>query len=299
MDVYTDWCGWCKYMDKTTFANPQIAKYINTNYYPVKFNAEGADTVVYKGIQYTNERLGKIDEYGNTIKKANHSFTYKVLKVGSYPTLVFFDDSLNLITPLPGYQSEFDIQPVIIYFYENLYKYINLQDFINDFKTTYIDSLKPKSHGIEWLNINDAVKKMNNNPKNMLIFFTSDWCATCNIMTEVTFNNPTIADYINKNYYPVKFNATSTDTVFYFEHTFTNPQREHPFHQFAVELLNRNMRFPNFIFMAPDKTLITAVPSYFNDTGLEPVLHYFGEGFYKKEDWDAYRSKFISLMPKQ
>ena len=28
IDVYTDWCGWCKVMDKNTFSQPVIAKYI-------------------------------------------------------------------------------------------------------------------------------------------------------------------------------------------------------------------------------------------------------------------------------
>ena len=33
VEVYTDWCGWCKKMDKTTFQHPEIIKYINQNYY--------------------------------------------------------------------------------------------------------------------------------------------------------------------------------------------------------------------------------------------------------------------------
>ncbi len=32
IDVYTDWCGWCKRMDKVTFSNPVIAKYLNKYY---------------------------------------------------------------------------------------------------------------------------------------------------------------------------------------------------------------------------------------------------------------------------
>ena len=29
VDVYTQWCGWCKKMDKETFSNPEIIKYLN------------------------------------------------------------------------------------------------------------------------------------------------------------------------------------------------------------------------------------------------------------------------------
>src|SRR5687767_14240687 len=52
LDFYTDWCGWCKKMMQTTYANPGLAQYINTNFYAVKFNAESKDTIEYLGQKY-------------------------------------------------------------------------------------------------------------------------------------------------------------------------------------------------------------------------------------------------------
>ncbi|RMG18380.1 MAG: DUF255 domain-containing protein, partial [Bacteroidetes bacterium] len=49
IDVYTDWCGWCKKMDKATYANAEVANYINANFHAVKFNAEQREEVVLKG----------------------------------------------------------------------------------------------------------------------------------------------------------------------------------------------------------------------------------------------------------
>jgi len=49
IDVYTDWCGWCKVMDKNTFNDPQVAKLLNEKFYAVKFDAEQKEDVVFNG----------------------------------------------------------------------------------------------------------------------------------------------------------------------------------------------------------------------------------------------------------
>ena len=49
IDLYTDWCGWCKVMDKKTYSNPQVIKYIEENFYPVKIDAETKQTLNWLG----------------------------------------------------------------------------------------------------------------------------------------------------------------------------------------------------------------------------------------------------------
>ncbi|HEY3429872.1 MAG TPA: DUF255 domain-containing protein, partial [Cyclobacteriaceae bacterium] len=52
IDVYTDWCGWCKVMDKNTFGEANVAKILNEDFYPVKFNAEQRENVVFNGTTF-------------------------------------------------------------------------------------------------------------------------------------------------------------------------------------------------------------------------------------------------------
>ena len=40
MDVYTTWCGWCRQLDNTTYRDPQVIKYLNDNFIPLKIDAE-------------------------------------------------------------------------------------------------------------------------------------------------------------------------------------------------------------------------------------------------------------------
>ena len=57
-DFYTDWCGWCKHMDKTTYSDPVVVSFINRNFYPVRINAESADTVRFRNKVYLPVRNG-------------------------------------------------------------------------------------------------------------------------------------------------------------------------------------------------------------------------------------------------
>ncbi|HAX14985.1 MAG TPA: thioredoxin family protein [Leeuwenhoekiella sp.] len=100
MDVYTDWCGPCKLLDKNTFQNPDVAKYVNQNYYAVKFNAEGTESIDYQDFVYTNPNYDPKRKGRNS----QHLFAH-AMKINAYPSIVFFDEKGNLIQPLPGYKT--------------------------------------------------------------------------------------------------------------------------------------------------------------------------------------------------
>ena len=105
MDVYTNWCGPCKLLDKNTFSNKDVIQFINSNYYAVKFNAEGTEEITYQDFTYTNpnyqpERKGR---------NATHFFA-DALRLQGYPSLVFFEENGNLIQALPGYKTPQELE---------------------------------------------------------------------------------------------------------------------------------------------------------------------------------------------
>ena len=96
VDVYTDWCGWCKVMDKKTFSNETVKKYLQENYHLVKFNAEQTDPIKFKNKTYSWSEVGR-----NGINTLAMEILGNQL---SYPTLVYFDANLEKITASPGYK---------------------------------------------------------------------------------------------------------------------------------------------------------------------------------------------------
>lgn len=100
MDVYTDWCGPCKLMDKRTFTDKNVIAFINENYYPVKFNAEGTEEITYQDFTYTNPNY----QAGRKGRNATHFFA-DALRLSGYPSLVFFEDDGKLIQAIAGYRT--------------------------------------------------------------------------------------------------------------------------------------------------------------------------------------------------
>ncbi len=88
MDVYTTWCGPCKMLDKNTFSDKNVAEYLNKNFYPVKFNAEGNESITYQDFTYTNPNY-QPDRKG---RNSQHLLAH-ALKVNAYPTVVFFREN--------------------------------------------------------------------------------------------------------------------------------------------------------------------------------------------------------------
>lgn len=79
VDVYTNWCGWCKVMDKKTYTNQKLVKYLNEKYYAVKFDAESKETLTFNGKQYGYDTKNKVHQLALYLTFGRLEFPHTVL----------------------------------------------------------------------------------------------------------------------------------------------------------------------------------------------------------------------------
>jgi thioredoxin-related protein len=119
VDVYTDWCGWCKKMDKDTFSDPEIAAYVNKHYYAVKLDAEGKKPITVRGHTYTFKPEYKSHELALALLNGQMS----------YPTTVYLDEQMNMLSPIPGYLDKAMFTKIIRYFGDNHHKTMTWKEY--------------------------------------------------------------------------------------------------------------------------------------------------------------------------
>ncbi len=133
IDIFTDWCGWCKELDRSTFTNPSIVKLMNDNFIAVKLNAERKDTIYFNGYMFVNPNPN-----GN--RSPNQLASSMLKGKMMYPSMVFMDDSMRIITTVQSYLKPVDLEPILAFVSQNKYSKVSFDTFKMGYKYITIES---------------------------------------------------------------------------------------------------------------------------------------------------------------
>ena len=92
IDFYTDWCTYCRKMDKVVFTKSEVIALMNEHYYAVRFDAETESEITFGGQTFVNDQIGKSRNPVHQIAQL------LALRQGQFtpPTLVVLDADFNV-----------------------------------------------------------------------------------------------------------------------------------------------------------------------------------------------------------
>jgi len=112
LDVYADWCKWCKKLDAEVYTDSKVASYLNKYYVLIKVNGESNDRLTHKNQRMTEEQLAR------------------VFGVTGFPTIIFLDSNAEIIDKLGGFVAADRFLPIIQYIGEDYYKKMKWDEFL-------------------------------------------------------------------------------------------------------------------------------------------------------------------------
>ncbi len=153
--------------------------------------------------------------------------------------------------------------------------------FLNAFYDTAFPKIPVKKYSIS--EVEQLQKK---NPKKVLVNLSSSFCNTGRVMSLTTFIDTSVAAYINKNFYVVDFDVTTSDTIiFKGEKHYKVLVNNFPMHSLSLKLSNNRFTMPTLCILDEKLNTIEALNFYQSPERLKPVLKFYGSNIYKTKSF--------------
>ncbi|MEP6616202.1 MAG: DUF255 domain-containing protein [Ginsengibacter sp.] len=127
IDLYTDWCHWCKVMDKKTYADQKVIDYISGHFYASRINAETRETLTWRNKVYSYNDSYRIHDFALYISAGQAAF----------PTTVIITGENAEPIPIAGMLEPKQIEPILKFFGEGAYKKMTYPQFQSTFHSTW------------------------------------------------------------------------------------------------------------------------------------------------------------------
>ena len=153
---------------------------------------------------------------------------------------------------------------------------------------------------INWISMTEALTAQKENPKKIFMDVYTVWCGPCKLLDKRTFANKDVIQFVNENYYAVKFNAEGTEEIYYNDFKYTNPNyQEGRKGRNSQHLLAHALKitgYPSMVFFKDDGKLIQTLVGYRTPEQLEIYLKMIANDDYLKlttnKAWEEYQEKF-------
>jgi thioredoxin-related protein len=146
---------------------------------------------------------------------------------------------------------------------------------------------------IEWLTWEEAMQRMESEPKKIFVDVYTDWCGWCKKMDASTFVDPEVTKVMNEHFYAVKFDAEQEEDVLHDNHTFKyrSDVGRRGLHELAYALLDGKMSYPSFVYLDNSFQRISISPGYKDAAMMHTELRYIGENHFQDMTYEAFKAE--------
>tara|TARA_B110000037_G_scaffold44663_1_gene54886 strand:+ start:3330 stop:3890 length:561 start_codon:yes stop_codon:yes gene_type:complete len=147
-------------------------------------------------------------------------------------------------------------------------------------------------NSINWISWDKMMQQRDSDSikKKVFIDLYTSWCGWCKRMDGTTFSDPVIVNYIKNNYYTVKFDGETKDTIVFNNHSFynsdpsytkPNPNSRGKAHWFAHSILDGKLSYPSYVLLDENLTRLMVYQGFKKVDEMLGILLFFGNNQYK------------------
>jgi thioredoxin-related protein len=265
VDIYADWCGWCKVLDKDTFSDTGVIRILNKHYYPVKLDSESKEIHTVGDNKMSSPELAA----SLAMVKANEGL--------GLPTMVIINERMQLEEVIQGFR-----------------KPDFMKEKLSFFAFGANAALSSQKARVKWMKFEDAVTASQEEPRKIFVDIYADWCGWCKVLDRDTFSDTAVARILNGSYYPVKLDAESQET-----HTLPDGRKVSSAElaaSLAASKPGEKYGLPSMIILNEKAAILTRIQGAQKPDFMTPALLFFSENHYLEKSWEAYAKEYFDKI---
>jgi len=283
-----------KKMLETTFTRKEVCVYLNAKFHAVKFDISSKTDITFLD--------GKV--YKKDPGKPYHDLALLLMgQKPMTPTLLFYDDE-NKGFSFTGYKGFHDMLCMMVYISENVQKTTKYETWAPAYFRTFPPDKQVNRIplAVNWLPLNEALKRNKEQPKGIFVTFYTKSNAASSVMLVNAYSHNKVAEYLNKNFYCVRIDAQTTDTLIW-DKPYYNPQAPGKFHDLAKTMMKDKMQFPSIFYFDSGNRLILTENLYLSPEAMYLLSNYVVSESYKTKPFtefmNTFKFEFNDIVPRE